>query len=87
MSIVTPNQVEKTNGLRNPPLFLPAMDDEFPVQLLSVPVDVDAELGENGEPDILGPNQQVVMVTVRIHGCPNEAIGRRLKDFVFLISD
>lgn len=51
------------------------MRDEEVAEVFGVGVDVEVELGEDGEPDIFWAENEVVVGAVGLDGGPDEAIG------------
>lgn len=54
------------------------MVDEVGAKILRMRVDIEVELGENGKPNVVRPNGEVVMIAVCVPYCFDEAVvGRR----------
>lgn len=72
----------KVNGIarargRHDELLAAVVRDEQVAQLLGVRVDVQVELGEDGEPDVVGPEDEVVVLVVGGEGGVDEAVAVR----------
>ena len=52
------------------------MRDKFGAQFFGVGVDEETQLGDDGEPNVIGPDGEVMVLAVGLNCCSNKAVLR-----------